>query len=273
MPHFALKYLRREALPTPFCPGCGCGIVANCFLKAVEELGRSSLEGFVFCSGIGCSSWIPSPHFNADTIHALHGRSIPVAMGVKLVRPDLEVVVFGGDGDLAGIGLSHLIHAARRNLEVKVIMVNNMVYGMTGGQTAPTTPRGMFTGTAPYGNPEPSMDVARLVADAGASYAARWTVAHAIPLKNSIKRALQVKGFAYVEAVAQCPTQLGKRNRLASPAEMMRWMLKHSVGLEKLRGREPGEGEIPVGVYVDRERPGFVESYWRMAEASRRAVG
>ena len=71
MPHFALKYLRREALPTPFCPGCGCGIVANCFLKAVEELGRSSLEGFVFCSGIGCSSWIPSPHFNADTIHAL----------------------------------------------------------------------------------------------------------------------------------------------------------------------------------------------------------
>jgi len=269
MAHFALKYLRREALPTTFCPGCGCGIVANCFLKAVEELGRSSLEGFVFCSGIGCSSWIPNPYFKADSIHALHGRSIPVAMGVKLVRPDLQVVVFGGDGDLAGIGLSHLIHAARRNLEVLVIMVNNMVYGMTGGQVAPTTPRGMVTGTTPYGNPEPSMDVARLVADAGASYVARWTVAHAVALKESIKRGLEVRGLAYVEAVAQCPSQLGRRNKMPSPAEVMRWLLKNSMSLAKLEGGWE-EGKIPVGVYVDRGRAGFVESYRGMAEALRR---
>ncbi|MCX8205298.1 MAG: thiamine pyrophosphate-dependent enzyme, partial [Candidatus Nezhaarchaeota archaeon] len=262
MPHFALKYLRQEALPTAFCPGCGCGIVANCFLKAVEELGFDSLERFVFCSGIGCSSWIPNPYFKADAIHALHGRSIPVAMGVKLARPDLEVVVFGGDGDIAGIGLGHLVHAAKRNLEIRVIMVNNMVYGMTGGQVAPTTPRGLVTGTTPYGNLELSMDVAKLVASAGASYAARWTVAHAASLKSSIKRALKVRGFAYVEAVAQCPTHLGRRNRLGGAAEMIRWMLRNSVDVAKLGAQEVEEGKIPVGVYVDRERPGFVESYW-----------
>ncbi|RLF14451.1 MAG: 2-oxoacid:ferredoxin oxidoreductase subunit beta [Thermoprotei archaeon] len=267
--HFALKYLREEVLPTPFCPGCGCGIVANCFFKAVEELGYEDLRDFIFCSGIGCSSWIPSPHFKADTIHTLHGRSIPVAMGVKLVRPEKKVVVFGGDGDLAGIGLGHLIHAARRNLELVVIMVNNMIYGMTGGQTAPTTPQGSYTSTTPYGNPEPSMDVARVVADAGANYSARWTVAHALKLKDSIKRALTKKGFAYVEAVSQCPTHYGRRNRMAKPGEMMRWMLANSVPLEKA-GEEPGK--IPVGVYVDRDSPGFVESYWAMVERVRGMV-
>ncbi|RLF10535.1 MAG: 2-oxoacid:ferredoxin oxidoreductase subunit beta [Thermoprotei archaeon] len=272
MRHFALKYLREEVLPTPFCPGCGCGIVANCFFKAVEELGYEDLGNFVFCSGIGCSSWIPSPHFKADTIHTLHGRSIPVATGIKMVRPDKEVVVFGGDGDLAGIGLSHLIHAARRNLEIKVIMVNNMIYGMTGGQTAPTTPQGSYTSTTPYGNPEPGMDVARLVADAGASYVARWTVAHAVMLKNAIRRALERKGFAYVEALSHCPTQFGRRNKMAKPAEMMKWMLRRSLDVSKASGIDV-EGRILVGVYADREKPGFVETYKLMIERAGRKAG
>ncbi|MDH5634402.1 MAG: thiamine pyrophosphate-dependent enzyme, partial [Candidatus Bathyarchaeota archaeon] len=150
------KYLRD--IPFPFCAGCGGTSVANTFLRAVHELGHSDLQGFVFCSGIGCSSWIPSPHFEADSIHTLHGRSIPVALGVKLMRPDLKVVVFGGDGDIVGIGLSHLIHAARRNLDVSVIMINNMVYGMTGGQVAATTPFGAKTTTTPYGSFERPLD-------------------------------------------------------------------------------------------------------------------
>ena len=136
----ARKYLRD--MPLPFCPGCGNLTVMSCFLKAVHELGYKDLRKFVFCSGIGCAAWIPSPYFKADSIHTAHGRSIPIATGVKLIRPTLNVVVLGGDGDLAGIGISHLIHAARRNLDVTVIMVNNMIYGMTGGQVAPTTPFG-----------------------------------------------------------------------------------------------------------------------------------
>ncbi|MFB0514245.1 MAG: thiamine pyrophosphate-dependent enzyme, partial [Candidatus Bathyarchaeia archaeon] len=167
------KYLRDLTLP--FCAGCGCVTVMNCFLRAVHELGHNDLRKFVFCSGIGCSAWIPSPYFEADSIHTAHGRSIPVAIGVKLMRPDLNVVVFGGDGDLAGIGLSHLVHAARRNVDVMVVMVNNMIYGMTGGQVAPTTPLGVKTTTTPYGNFDPPIDTTRLIATAGASYAVRWT--------------------------------------------------------------------------------------------------
>ena len=131
----------------PFCAGCGGTTVATSFLKAVQELGYEDLQEFVFCSGIGCASWIPSPHFKADSLHTTHGRSIAVATGVKLMRPDLKVVVFGGDGDLVGIGLNHLIHAARRNLDVTVVLVNNMIYGMTGGQVAATTPLEVKTST------------------------------------------------------------------------------------------------------------------------------
>lgn len=171
------KYLRPT--PLPFCAGCGAFTVMSAFLGAVNELGYENLDKFVFCSGIGCSSWIPSPYFLADSVHTLHGRSIPVATGIKLVRPDLNVVVFGGDGDIAGIGLSHLIHAARRNLDVLVIMVNNMIYGMTGGQVAPTTP---------YGNFESPLDSARLAFTAGACYVARWTTAHPNELKEAIKK-------------------------------------------------------------------------------------
>lgn len=251
--HFALKYLNEKMLPSTFCAGCGLGTITNCFIKAVEEAGYQDLKDFVFCTGIGCTAWISSPYFKADSLHVTHGRSIAVATGVKLVRPELNVVVFGGDGDLMGIGLNHTIQAARRNLEITVILANNMVYGMTRGQVAPTTPVGVRTSTTPYGNVEYPFNAAELVAVAGASYASRWTTAHPIQLKNSIRKALATNGFAFIEVMSQCPTNYGRRVGFKNAVEMLEWLKKNSVALEK---RE--SGKITVGEIVAKKKPGLV---------------
>ncbi len=266
MEHFAVKYLRKERLPSPFCPGCGNGIVINCFMKAVEELGFKDLTQFVFCSGIGCAAWIPSPHFKADSIHALHGRAIPVAIGVKLMKPHLKVVVFGGDGDIAGIGLSHLIHAARRNIGITVIMVNNMIYGMTGGQVAPTTPEKAITTTTPYGNIEKPIDAVKLVVEAGAVYAARWTTYHVVQLKNSIKRALMKNGFSFIEVISQCPTSYGRRARFKSAVEMLNWFRENSIPISKAKKMkmEDVRGKIVVGEFIDREEEEYSEKLHKL---------
>lgn len=267
------KYLRPD-LTLPFCVGCGCVTVLSSFLRAVQELGYKDLSKFVFCSGIGCSAWIPSPYFDADSLHTTHGRSIPVATGVKLLRPDLNVVVFGGDGDIAGIGLSHLIHAARRNLDITVVLVNNMIYGMTGGQVAPTTPFGTKTTTTPYGSFEYPLDVARLVVAAGASYAARWTTTHGEQLKEAMRKAVTTKGFAFVEALSPCPTAFGRRVGFKDIAEMLRWFRENSVSLEQATKMTEKElvNKIVVGEYVSREIPTLTENLYKIVrEAEKNA--
>jgi len=266
------NYLR--GLKLPFCTGCGDLTVMSCFLRAVHELGHKNLNKFVFCSGIGCAAWIPSPYFKADSIHVTHGRSITVATGVKLVRPELNVVVFGGDGDLVGIGLSHLIHAARRNLDVVVVMVNNMIYGMTGGQVAPTTPIKAKTTTTPYGNVERPFDATRLVVAAGASYAARWTTFHVGQLKESMKKAITTKGFAFVEAVSQCPTAFGRRVGLKTATEMLTWFRENSVPLQEAKkmAEKDLEGKIVVGEFVHREFPTFTQSLYETIEEARKGA-
>lgn len=245
---FIAKNYMRD-LKLPFCPGCGCFNVINCFLRAVHELGYEDFRKFVFCSGIGCSSWIPSPYFKADSIHITHGRSIAAATGVKLMRPDLNVVVFGGDGDIVGIGLSHLIHAARRNLDITVIMVNNMIYSMTGGQVAPTTPHKILTTTTPYGNFEYPLDAAKLVATCNASYVARWTAAHSKELKESMKKAILTKGFAFIEVISQCPTMFGRRIGIEDASKFLKMFKESSIKFsdaEKMSEKEL-EGKITVG--------------------------
>ena len=266
------NYLRYIKLP--FCPGCGCYTVMNHFLRAVHELGHKDLSKFVFCSGIGCASWIPSPYFKADSIHTTHGRSIPVATGVKLIRPDLNVVVFGGDGDLVGIGLSHLIHSARRNLDITVIMVNNMVYGMTGGQVAPTTPLKAKTTTTPYGNYEYPLDATRLVTTAGASYAARWTTVHMDELKEAMKKALKTKGFAFLEVVSQCPTAFGRRVGLKTAAEMLRWFKKNSVPRKKAERMTEEEliGKIVVGEFVHQQYQTFTDAVYEVIQEAEKSA-
>lgn len=263
-------YLRDLRLP--FCAGCGIFTVINSFLRAVFELDYKTLDDFVFCSGIGCSSWISSPYFKADSMHTPHGRSIPVATGMKLLRPNLNIVVFGGDGDIVGIGMSHFIHAARRNLDLLVIMVNNMVYGMTGGQVAPTTPFGVKTTTTPYGNFEQPLDAARLAVAAGACCSARWTTAHPNQLKESIKKKLKRKGFRFIEVLSQCPTAYGRRAGFKNVGEMLKWFKETAIPIEQAESMSEKELErrIVIGEFVERKRPTVTENAWAMIQEAKK---
>ena len=266
------KYMRD--LKLPFCPGCGLFSLGDTFLRAVHELGHKDLGKFCFTSGIGCSSWIPSPYFFADSVHTLHGRSIPPATSIKLIRPDLNVVVFGGDGDIVGIGMSHFIHAARRNTDILVIMGNNMVYGMTGGQVAPTTPFKTRTATSPYGSYEHPIDATKLAIAAGAAYSARWTTAHLNELKEAIKKALQIEGFRFIEVVTHCPTAYGRRAGFKDIAEMLKYFRENAVTIEQAEKMNPEELErrIVVGEYVARKRPTLVEAVNVMMKEAKESV-
>jgi 2-oxoglutarate ferredoxin oxidoreductase subunit beta len=214
MPRDLETYLREEIKSTAFCPGCGNGILMGSVLRAIDALGLD-MRKVLFVSGIGCSAWIPSPHFKADTLHTLHGRPVAFATGAKLANPALEVIVVSGDGDLSSIGGNHLIHAARRGIKLTIICSNNFIYGMTGGQVASTTPLGDFSATtpAPEGNPYPPFDLVRLVMAAGASFAARWPVTRPVQMIESIKKAIRARGVGFVDALTPCPTQYGRRNR------------------------------------------------------------
>ena len=262
--HPSLNYMREEVLPTAFCPGCYNGIVMNALFEAFRELDIMDLRRFVFVSGIGCSSWIPSPYIKADSLHTLHGRAIAVATGVKAYNPDLEVIVIGGDGDIASIGGNHLLHAARRNMDLIVIMINNQVYGMTRGQAAPTTPHGMKTPTTPYGNPEYPLDIVSILVNTNANYVARWCVSNYIQLKNTFKEVLSNinRGFRFIEVYAPCITYVVRREG-KSPGQKLRELMTTCIPYKKYMELEPGEREkyVPVGVFKAEDKPGFVETY------------
>ncbi|MDI9623657.1 MAG: 2-oxoglutarate synthase subunit KorB [Methanothermobacter sp.] len=249
-----LKYLRKDRLPHIFCAGCGNGIVMNTFFKGME-LAKIDFKNIVLVSGIGCSSRIPG-YVKCDSLHTTHGRPIAFATGLKLGNPTLDVVVFTGDGDAAAIGGNHLIHGARRNIDLTVICINNNIYGMTGGQISPTSPRGSYGTTAPYGAIEAPFDLAELVKAAGASYVARWTTAHPLQLANSIRRGFENKGFSFIEVLSQCPTYFGRKNRMRSPVEMLHWMKDNSINRRKALKMDPEEleGKIIVGDFVKEEK-------------------
>ena len=205
-------YLRPEAFPSTFCAGCSHVALMEAVLDAIKQMGLS-MDDLLFCSGIGCASWIPSPHYLADTLHTLHGRAIAYATGAKLANPRLDVFVISGDGDLASIGGNHLIHAARRDVDMVVICANNFIYGMTGGQVAATTPLGHKTLTTPQGNTERPFDLVNLVLGAGARFAARWYIGHRKELIGSILAAHAHRGFSFIDLISICPTAHGRRNR------------------------------------------------------------
>ena len=246
------EYLRQEVKTTPFCPGCGHGILMGLVLRAIKGLDLD-MDRVLFVSGIGCAAWVPSPHFAADTLHTLHGRAVAFATGAKLFRPELTTIVISGDGDLASIGGNHLIHAARRDIDLTVICANNMIYGMTGGQLASTSPLGARTSTSPRGNPWRPFDLCRLMEAAGASFVARFSVTQPLSVIEAIKRAIQKPHFAFVEVLSPCPTQFGRRNQMASPAEMIDRLREICVTKEEAEGMEAKEleGKIVTGVFVD----------------------
>ena len=201
------KYIKTESLPTLFCPGCGNGIIQMATIRAIEALGIR--EEVACVSGIGCSSWIPC-YFDLDVMHTMHGRAIPFATGLKMAQPDKKIVVFTGDGDCLAIGGNHLLHACARNIDITVIMVNNYIYGMTGGQKSPATPLNAVTKTSPFGCIDDPIDGCVLAQAMGASYVARWTTAHPIQMEKAIKEGIEHKGFSYIEILCQCPVQAGK---------------------------------------------------------------
>ncbi len=254
-----MKYLRKDRLPNIFCAGCGNGIVMNTFFNGME-MAEINMEDVVLVSGIGCSSRIPG-YVKCDSLHTTHGRPISFATGVKLANPDRNVVVFSGDGDAAAIGGNHLIHGARRNIDLTVICINNSIYGMTGGQISPTSPQGSYGSTAPYGSLENPFDLSKLVTAAGASYVARWTTAHPLQLSSAIKKGLKNKGFSFIEVVSQCPTYFGRKNRMRSPLDMMQWMKEESVVKRKADRMDESEleGKIIVGDFQKKEAPEFSE--------------
>lgn len=236
------KYLRPGCELTTACPGCGDGMIAHAILRAVDELGLD-LDEFVFVSGIGCAGWIPSPYFAADTLHTTHGRPVAFATGVKLAAPDRRVVVVSGDGDLTAIGGNHLIHAARRDLDLTVICVNNRIYGMTGGQVAPTTPLGVRTVTTPSGNLERAFDLCRLVEAAGATYVARWTTAHPRQITRAVKQALGHQGFAFLEIMSQCPVYYGKLSQEGRAVQSLEVFRQKAVTQRQAARLAPAELE------------------------------
>jgi len=245
-----LKQYLRPGVTLPFCPGCGDRILLRLILRAIDEL-KINIDDMLFVSGIGCAAWIPSPNFNADTLHTLHGRAIAFATGAKMFNPKLKTMVISGDGDLADIGGNHLIHAARRNIDLTVLCANNMNYGMTGGQVCSTTPKGVRTPTTPGGNPYHPFDLCKLVNAVGATYVARYSVTQPSALVESIKKALQIEGFSFIDVISPCPTQYGRQNRLGTPRETLKFFESICIMREDAKGLsgEELEGKIVTGEF------------------------
>ena len=258
------QYIKTDMLPTLFCPGCGNGIVQMAAIEAIDKLG---LQDDLACvSGIGCSSWIPC-YLELDVMHTMHGRALAFAQGLKLARPDKKVMVFTGDGDCLAIGGNHFLHAARRNMDMTVILVNNYIYGMTGGQKSPSTPEGAITKTSPFGAMDTPLDGCELAIAAGATYVAQWTTAHPVQLERAIEEGLKHNGFAFIEVLCQCPVQAGKKvYGVKEPAEIMA-MYKESTYFQR-EGMEPQPGKTRIGLLKqDKEAAEYTDRVAAMMEA------
>jgi 2-oxoglutarate ferredoxin oxidoreductase subunit beta len=248
--------IRDDRMPHIWCPGCGIGIVMRCFAKAILELGRP-VDDHVVVSGIGCSGRVAG-YMDLDSYHTTHGRPIPFATGLKLVNPDLLVTVFSGDGDLSAIGGNHLIHAARRNIDLKIVCVNNFNYGMTGGQFGPTTPCGARSTTSPHGNPEQPFNLPYLLAAAGASFVSRWTTIHVRQIQEDILYSFNKPGFTFMEVLSPCPVGFGKSNNIDEGLDEMllyreRSVVDPTVDMADLEIDLREDRPIYVGRMVDRD--------------------
>ena len=253
---------RRGMIPHIWCNGCGNGVILTEFLRALDEL-NYDVNKVVVVSGIGCIGRI-SGYTNTDSFHTTHGRPVALAVGLKAANPNLKPVVISGDGDLFAIGGNHFIHAARRNVDISVICSNNFTYGMTGGQSGPTTPIGGYTTTTRYGNIEHPLNLVHFAAACGATYVARWTAIHVRRIRESIKKAISKNGFSFVEIITPCPEEYGRRNKISDPVENMKRLRNIS---EVKSGIDPagavvGPDKIVVGEFVDIEKAEFTHSLW-----------
>lgn len=260
------KYLRLEKFPLIWCPGCGHGTVLKAMLGAIDRIGLDQ-DLVTMVSGIGCSSRATG-YVDFNTLHTTHGRAIAFATGIKLTNENLNVIVVTGDGDATAIGGNHFIHAARRNLDITVVLYNNWIYGMTGGQCSPTTPRSMKATTARFGNPEGSFDISRLAIAAGASFVARGSMTNPVQLGRLIEKGIRKKGFALIEAFTPCPTSFGRYNKMGRPLDNLHWIKDRIVNAKKAAtmSEEELEGKLITGVLADIDKPEYTELYHRLTE-------
>jgi 2-oxoglutarate ferredoxin oxidoreductase subunit beta len=270
-PRMHERYLRHsKKFPNVWCAGCGIGIVLGAIVRAVDGL-QLEKNDVALLSGIGCTGRMPV-YVDFNTMHTTHGRALAFATGLKMVQPQMKVIVVMGDGDALAIGGNHFIHAARRNIGLTAIVVNNATYGMTGGQYSPTTPTGVQTATAPYGHIEQPFPIAELAVTAGAAFVARSTVYHVQELEKQIAQAVTKEGFAVVEAMSYCHTTIGRMNRWGSAPDMMRRLKEESITLKRAEGMSEEEmrGKIVRGVFVDRDIPEYTRLYDQIIERAQR---
>ncbi|MBI2919631.1 MAG: 2-oxoacid:acceptor oxidoreductase family protein [Planctomycetes bacterium] len=255
------ELIRSQHFPTILCPGCGHGIVLGALLRAISKTGLSKNE-IVLTSGIGCASRVPG-YVDFHTIHTTHGRALTFSTGVAVARPEFKVIAVMGDGDATAIGGNHFMHAARRNVNMTAVIMNNNIYGMTGGQYSPTTPVGSFAATAQYGNVETPFDIVALGTALGAAFVARGSVTEPVKLERMILKALGVKGFSIVEAVSTCPTTYGSRNKLRTVEAYMDWVRDRTYDVTKADRLTPEEkkDKWPLGIFVDQPKRSYVEIY------------
>ncbi|WP_373500588.1 2-oxoacid:ferredoxin oxidoreductase subunit beta [Desulfococcus sp.] len=256
--------VRMDRIPHIWCPGCGIGSVFTACLTAIRQSGIPH-EQFAMVSGIGCSGR-GAGYINIDSFHTTHGRAIPFATGIKMANPGLNVIVFSGDGDLFAIGGNHFIHAARRNMDITVVCVNNLTYGMTGGQVAATTPHMARSSTTVVGNPETPFNLPLLAYAAGATYIARWTMLHARDLADAIEAAIRRRGFSFIEALSPCPVNYGRRNR-EKPLDTLKFYQEKAI---IKNGAHPAELDMSdtrgpiLGKFLDIDKPTHDEVYKKM---------
>lgn len=264
------NYLRHDKkFPHVWCPGCGIGIMLGALIRAIDHRGYQKDE-IVLVSGIGCTGRLPV-YVDFNTLHTTHGRALTFATGIKLAKPRLKVIVVMGDGDAVAIGGNHFIHAARRNIDLTAIILNNSVYGMTGGQYSPTTPYGMKTATSVYSNVEHSFSISELAVTAGAVFVGRGTVYHAKLLEGLMEKAFQKVGFSVVETISHCHTQFGRMNRMGGAVEMMQWQRDHAVTVEKAAQmtEEELKDKFRIGVLIDRNLPPYQDEYDKIRQWSK----
>lgn len=254
--------LRVERIPHIWCPGCGIGTVFSSLMASIRK-SDMDLDQIAVVSGIGCTGRLAG-YIRLDSYHTTHGRAIPFATGLKLAKPDTKIIIASGDGDLFAIGGNHFIHAARRNMDMTVICVNNLNYGMTGGQQAPSTPFGAKTTTTVYGSPEEPFNFCALAAACGAVYVARWTALHIRLLTNALTEAMQKKGFTFLEVLAPCPAAFARRNRMGTALDTLKFYHDRAVIRHDIDPKDAVldfENQIVVGKFVDIERPTFFDNY------------
>jgi 2-oxoglutarate ferredoxin oxidoreductase subunit beta len=271
--HSAYTLLRpTKKFPNVWCSGCGIGIVMSALIRAISRM-ELEKDDIALVSGIGCTGRMPV-YMDFNTIHTTHGRALAFATGLKLAQPKLKVIAIMGDGDSIAIGGNHFIHSARRNMDITAIVVNNSIYGMTGGQYSPTTPLDGKATTAPYGNIEPPMPICELAIAAGASYVARSTVYHAVEMDRFLEQAISKTGFSLVEAVSYCHTTFGRLNKLGSPVDMMRSLKENSVSITAAEKLTPEERATKIvrGVLWDVQKPSYLELYDKILQRAQETI-